>query len=122
MIAGEASAQKAIDLIATRIGFVGGILDNAQMRFLDALYGLPYLPFAIITLQIFGNVNFSAMVVARTPPAMIGRSIPSTTSPARRENPSRPSPGLRVQHTTASQRTPNGVTLIPRSNRTSFSS
>ena len=31
-------------------GFVGGRLDNGMMRFLDALYGLPYLPFAIITL------------------------------------------------------------------------
>ena len=36
-------------------GFVGGQLDNALMRFLDALYGLPYLPFAIITLAIFGD-------------------------------------------------------------------
>jgi oligopeptide transport system permease protein len=33
-------------------GFVGGVLDNAMMRFLDALYGLPYLPFAIIALSI----------------------------------------------------------------------
>jgi len=31
-------------------GFVGGRIDNGLMRFLDALYGLPYLPFAIITL------------------------------------------------------------------------
>jgi oligopeptide transport system permease protein len=45
-------------------GFVGGLLDNAQMRFLDALYGLPFLPFAIITLQLFGTVSFWAMVVA----------------------------------------------------------
>jgi oligopeptide transport system permease protein len=45
-------------------GFVGGLLDNALMRFLDALYGLPYLPFAIITLAIFGVVNFWTMVVA----------------------------------------------------------
>ena len=43
-------------------GFVGGWLDNAMMRFLDALYGLPYLPFAIITLAIFGTVNFWTMV------------------------------------------------------------
>ena len=35
-------------------GFVGGRLDNGMMRFLDALYGLPYLPFAIITLAIIG--------------------------------------------------------------------
>jgi oligopeptide transport system permease protein len=45
-------------------GFIGGRLDNAMMRFLDALYGLPYLPFAIITLAIFGTVNFWTMVVA----------------------------------------------------------
>ena len=47
-------------------GFAGGWLDNAMMRFLDALYGLPYLPFAIITLAIFGDVNFWTMVVALT--------------------------------------------------------
>ena len=47
-------------------GFVGGWLDNAMMRFLDALYGLPYLPFAIITLAIFGTVNFWTMVIALT--------------------------------------------------------
>jgi oligopeptide transport system permease protein len=47
-------------------GFIGGKLDNGMMRFLDALYGLPYLPFAIITLAIFGTVNFWTMVVALT--------------------------------------------------------
>lgn len=47
-------------------GFAGGSLDNGLMRFLDALYGLPYLPFAIITLAIFGTVNFWTMVVALT--------------------------------------------------------
>jgi oligopeptide transport system permease protein len=45
-------------------GFVGGNLDNALMRFLDALYGLPYLPFAILALAIIGTVNFWTMVVA----------------------------------------------------------
>ena len=45
-------------------GFVGGHLDNALMRFLDALYGLPYLPFAIITLAIIGDAGFWALVVA----------------------------------------------------------
>jgi oligopeptide transport system permease protein len=45
-------------------GFIGGLLDNAMMRFLDALYGLPYLPFAIITLAIIGTINFWTMVVA----------------------------------------------------------
>jgi oligopeptide transport system permease protein len=45
-------------------GFIGGKLDNGLMRFLDALYGLPYLPFAIITLAIFGTVTFWTMVVA----------------------------------------------------------
>jgi oligopeptide transport system permease protein len=47
-------------------GFVGGKLDNAMMRFLDALYGLPYLPFAIITLQIIGTQNFFSLVIALT--------------------------------------------------------
>jgi oligopeptide transport system permease protein len=47
-------------------GFAGGWIDNGLMRFLDALYGLPYLPFAILTLAIFGTVNFWTMVVALT--------------------------------------------------------
>ncbi|HET7572160.1 MAG TPA: ABC transporter permease [Gaiellaceae bacterium] len=47
-------------------GFVGGWVDSGMMRFLDALYGLPYLPFAIITLAIFGTVNFWTMVIALT--------------------------------------------------------
>ena len=45
-------------------GFVGGRLDNGLMRFLDALYGLPYLPFAIITLQIIGTTNLWTMMIA----------------------------------------------------------
>jgi oligopeptide transport system permease protein len=45
-------------------GFVGGRIDNVLMRFLDALYGLPYLPFAIITLAIVGTVSFWTMVIA----------------------------------------------------------
>jgi oligopeptide transport system permease protein len=45
-------------------GFVGGRLDNGLMRFLDALYGLPYLPFAIITLAIIGTTNKWTMMVA----------------------------------------------------------
>jgi oligopeptide transport system permease protein len=45
-------------------GFIGGRLDNAMMRLLDTLYGLPYLPFAIIILAIFGDANFWTMVVA----------------------------------------------------------
>jgi oligopeptide transport system permease protein len=47
-------------------GFIGGRLDNAMMRFLDALYGLPYLPFAILALAIIGTVSFWTMVVALT--------------------------------------------------------
>jgi oligopeptide transport system permease protein len=35
-----------------------------MMRFLDALYGLPYLPFAIITLAIIGDINFWSMTIA----------------------------------------------------------
>ena len=46
-------------------GFAGGKLDNGMMRFLDALYGLPYLPFAIITATIFGY-SFWGLVIALT--------------------------------------------------------
>ena len=45
-------------------GFAGGRLDNIQMRLLDALYGLPYLPFAIIVLAIIGTNNLWTMVIA----------------------------------------------------------
>jgi oligopeptide transport system permease protein len=48
-------------------GFIGGKLDNGMMRFLDALYGLPYVPFAIITIAIVsdqGAVGFWTMVIA----------------------------------------------------------
>ena len=45
-------------------GFVGGKVDNGLMRFLDALYGLPYLPFAIIVSAIVGTVTFWTMVIA----------------------------------------------------------
>jgi oligopeptide transport system permease protein len=50
-------------------GFVGGIVDDVLMRILDALYGLPYLPFAIITTQILspnGTATFWTMVAALT--------------------------------------------------------
>jgi oligopeptide transport system permease protein len=45
-------------------GFAGGLLDSALMRFLDALYGLPYLPFAIIAIAIIGTINIWTMAVA----------------------------------------------------------
>jgi oligopeptide transport system permease protein len=45
-------------------GFIGGKLDNILMRFLDALYGLPYLPFAIIIVAIVGKASFTTMVIA----------------------------------------------------------
>jgi oligopeptide transport system permease protein len=45
-------------------GFIGGMLDNGMMRFLDALYGLPFLPFAIIVLAIIGTTNFWTMALA----------------------------------------------------------
>ena len=45
-------------------GFIGGKLDNGMMRFLDALYGLPYLPFAIITLAVIGDSGFWSLVIA----------------------------------------------------------
>jgi oligopeptide transport system permease protein len=50
-------------------GFLGGVVDTILMRFLDALYGLPYLPFAIITTAILsseGTATFWTMVAALT--------------------------------------------------------
>jgi oligopeptide transport system permease protein len=50
-------------------GFLGGVVDTVLMRFLDALYGLPYLPFAIITTVILtpeGTATFWTMVAALT--------------------------------------------------------
>src|SRR5919199_1680254 len=49
--------------VSIQIGFAATF---AIMGFLDALYGLPYLPFAILTLVIFGTVNFWTMVVGLT--------------------------------------------------------
>jgi oligopeptide transport system permease protein len=45
-------------------GFIGGHLDNVMMRLLDALYGLPYLPFAIITLAVLGSAGFWTLAIA----------------------------------------------------------
>jgi oligopeptide transport system permease protein len=45
-------------------GFIGGRLDTVMMRFLDMLYGLPYLPFAIITLAVVGTVNLMTMAIS----------------------------------------------------------
>ena len=61
-------------------GFVGGWLDNAMMRFLDALYGLPYLPFAIITLAIVGTVNFWTMVIALSIAQLVHRCARSSAA------------------------------------------
>jgi oligopeptide transport system permease protein len=62
---GAAAAILVIGVLYGAIsGFIGGRLDNAMMRFLDALYGLPYLPFAILALAIVGTVNILTMVVA----------------------------------------------------------
>jgi oligopeptide transport system permease protein len=62
------AATLAILIVGTAYGaiagFLGGVVDNGLMRFLDALYGLPYLPFAIITLAIIGTVNFWTMVIS----------------------------------------------------------
>jgi oligopeptide transport system permease protein len=48
-------------------GYAGGRVDNGMMRLLDALYGLPYLPFAIITATVlrdkWGNDNPLAYMV-----------------------------------------------------------
>src|SRR5660397_230567 len=42
-------------LYGSLAGFLGGRTDNVMMRIIDVLYGLPYLPFAIILLVILGS-------------------------------------------------------------------
>jgi oligopeptide transport system permease protein len=48
-------------------GYFGGRVDNVMMRFLDSLYGLPYLPFAIIFVAVvrakFPHINPLAYMV-----------------------------------------------------------
>jgi oligopeptide transport system permease protein len=51
-------------------GFIGGWVDSAMMRFLDALYGLPYLPFAIITVSVFRKHFPDAPPIAYMVPAL----------------------------------------------------
>jgi oligopeptide transport system permease protein len=55
-------------------GFVGGKTDDAMMRFVDVLYGLPYLPFAIILLVILG---------AGIVPMLLALAIVSWLTPSR---------------------------------------
>lgn len=55
-------------------GFAGGITDNVMMRFVDVLYGLPYLPFAIIMIVLLG----SGVV-----PMLLALAIVSWLTPAR---------------------------------------
>lgn len=55
-------------------GFIGGKTDEAMMRFVDILYGLPYLPFAIILLVILG---------AGIVPMLLALAIVSWLTPSR---------------------------------------
>jgi oligopeptide transport system permease protein len=51
-------------------GYVGGRLDQVMMRFLDSLYGLPYLPFAIIIVSILADRLPDASPLAYMVPAL----------------------------------------------------
>ena len=55
-------------------GFAGGKTDDTMMRFVDILYGLPYLPFAIILLVILG---------AGIVPMLLALAIVSWLTPSR---------------------------------------
>jgi oligopeptide transport system permease protein len=55
-------------------GYVGGKTDDVMMRFVDILYGLPYLPFAIILLVILG---------AGIVPMLLALAIVSWLTPSR---------------------------------------
>lgn len=51
-------------------GYFGGRVDNGMMRFLDALYGLPYFPFAIITVTVLTDKFPNAPPIAYMVPAL----------------------------------------------------
>jgi oligopeptide transport system permease protein len=51
-------------------GYAGGRIDNGMMRFLDALYGLPYLPFAIITVAVITDKYPNAPPITYMVPAL----------------------------------------------------
>ncbi|MCW2925549.1 MAG: diguanylate cyclase [Thermoleophilia bacterium] len=51
-------------------GYAGGRIDNGMMRLLDALYGLPYLPFAIITTTVLQDKFHNAPPIAYMVPAL----------------------------------------------------
>lgn len=51
-------------------GYLGGRTDSVMMRLLDALYGLPYLPFAIITATVLRDKWDNAPPIAFMVPAL----------------------------------------------------
>lgn len=51
-------------------GYIGGRVDNVMMRLLDALYGLPYLPFAIIFITVVKDTWPEAKPLAYMVPAL----------------------------------------------------
>ena len=51
-------------------GYLGGRVDNVMMRLLDALYGLPYLPFAIIFIFLVKDTWPDAPPLAYMVPAL----------------------------------------------------
>jgi ABC-type dipeptide/oligopeptide/nickel transport system permease subunit len=51
-------------------GYFGGRVDNAMMRLLDALYGLPYLPFAIISVTVLRDAFPGAPPIVYMVPAL----------------------------------------------------
>lgn len=61
-------------LYGSLAGFLGGKTDDVMMRFVDILYGLPYLPFAIILLVILG---------AGVVPMLMALAIVSWLTPSR---------------------------------------
>lgn len=46
----------------TIAGFMGGTIDNLMMRFVDVLYGIPFLFFSILLLTLFGQSLFLSFI------------------------------------------------------------
>lgn len=49
--------------IGITAGYVGGVVESALMRFTDFVYGIPFIPFAIVLLTFFETGFYTAILV-----------------------------------------------------------
>lgn len=44
-------------------GYMGGRIENLMMRFTDLVYGIPFLPFALMAIAVFGTGYYTAILI-----------------------------------------------------------